>query len=135
MEKITVSAKTESLESVLEFIGKILSPFGVDSSKQNRIKIAAEEIFINIASYAYPDSQGEVTVCAGIERGVFTAEFFDEGIPYNPLDKNEPDISLPPEEREIGGLGVFMVKKIMDKVDYRYDYEYGRNVLTVSKIL
>jgi len=131
MEKITVPAKIESLNAVLEFIGGALSRTGVDGSKQNNFLTAAEEIFINIANYAYPSTEGNATVATGTDRGVFAVEFSDKGIPYDPLSKADPDISLSVEERELGGLGIFMVKRMMNEVLYRY--ENGRNILTIKK--
>ena len=101
--------------------------------KQLQIDVAIDEVFCNIASYAYGDKVGQATVFAGYnaEQGQFEITFVDEGIPYNPLEKDDPDITLNAEERSIGGLGIFLVKKTMDDVVYRYDDH--RNMLTIVK--
>ena len=95
--------------------------------------MAIDEIFINIASYAYAPGTGDATVTMDYDAGsgMFSLTFSDSGIPYNPLLKEDPDVNLPAEERSIGGLGIFLVKKTMD--DMRYEYRDGRNILTLMK--
>ena len=131
MEKINVSAQAESLDEVLDFITRILSRAGADPKRQSGLLIAAEEVFVNIAGYAYPSGNGEVTVAAEAGQNGFIMEFSDEGTPYNPLERADPDISLSAEDRKIGGLGIYMVKKMMDETEYRYCG--GRNILTLRK--
>ena len=100
-----------------------------------QISIAIEEIFINICNYAYPDEQGTIELQIEIDppthRASFT--FIDSGIPYDPLEKEDPDVTLSAEERPIGGPGVFMVKQLMDTVNYRR--EDGKNILFLQKRL
>ena len=108
-----------------------LSKTNVDPKTQTNIDIAVEEIFVNISSYAYPDCDGKVSVCLFAESNSITIEFKDNGIPYNPLAKADPDVSLPAEQREIGGLGIFMVKNLMDEMSY--EYRNGQNILTIKK--
>ena len=99
----------------------------------NQILIAAEEIFVNIASYAYGQETGSAEIRMTVEDGCAGIEFRDSGTPFDPLAKADPDVTLPAEERQIGGLGIFMVKKSMDDVQYRY--EGGENILTIRKKL
>ena len=100
-----------------------------------QISLAVEEIFVNIANYAYAAEGGNATIRAGIEKDTNMAviTFVDRGRPYDPTAKADPDITLSAEERAIGGLGIFMVKKTMDEVSY--SYTNGCNVLTMKKKL
>ena len=100
-----------------------------------QIEVAVEEIFVNIAQYAYAPETGDATVFAEVsgDPAVLTLRFSDGGIPYDPLARQDPDIGLPAEERDIGGLGVFMTKQFMDEL--HYEYRDGRNVLTMKKTL
>ena len=133
MKTITVPAAIEQLDAVLDFINAELEANECPMKAQVSIAIAVEEIFVNIAHYAYHPVEGDATVCievGGEPLGV-TVQFLDGGTPYNPLEKADPDITLSAEEREIGGLGIFMVKKSMDSIDYRY--EADKNILTIRK--
>ena len=96
-----------------------------------QLTVAAEEIFVNIASYAYPGRKGEAGISISFDDGNFTVCFKDTGIPFNPLSKEDPDIHENSEERKEGGLGILMVKKTMDEVAYRY--KDSMNILTISK--
>ena len=93
--------------------------------------MAVEELFVNIASYAYAPDTGTAEIGVDVSGGVAETTFADSGIPYNPLKKKDPDVALSAEEREIGGLGIFMVKKTMDEM--RYCYRDGQNLLTIRK--
>ena len=100
-----------------------------------QIDVAVEEIFVNIAHYAYAPEVGSTTVqveTASEPRRV-TITFMDRGVPYDPLAKPDPDVTFSAEERQIGGLGIYMVKMSMD--DVRYEYRDGQNVLTIEKAL
>ena len=97
----------------------------------NQISIAIEEIFINIAHYAYIDSTGNATIGILIKDDIATIRFIDSGIPFNPLSKDNPDITLSSEERSIGGLGIYMVKKSMDSV--HYEFTNDKNIFTIKK--
>lgn len=100
----------------------------------NEIHLAIEELVVNVADYAYPDG-GNDYLDVDIMRSdnCITLSFRDGGIPFNPLEKEEPDTSLPFKERRIGGLGIFFVIKKMDAV--AYEYTRGENVLTIRKNL
>ena len=130
---LEVDARADQLEKVQGFIEENLQKYGCSPKVSNQVNIAAEEIFINIASYAYPQGQGKAILKIrfnDVENTVIL-RFEDTGIRYNPLVKEDPDITLCAENRPIGGLGIFMTKKIMD--DITYQYENGSNILTLYK--
>ena len=127
-------ARLDQLEPVQEFIGEQLEQYDCSPSAKFQLDVAVEEIFVNIAHYAYaPEQNGEATIrcCVVGEPLQVTIQFMDHGKPFNPLAREDADISLPAEDREIGGLGILMVKKSMDQVDYAY--EDGKNILTIKK--
>ena len=133
MTNKTFPAKTESLNDVLGFVEETLESFECPMKIQMAICVAIEEVFVNVARYAYPDSEGDMTLYIGFDeqsRDV-TFRMSDKGIPFDPLKKPDPDITLSAEEREIGGLGIFITKKTMDAVTYAY--EKGENILTMIK--
>ena len=133
MKQLEIDAKTENLEKVLAFVDAELEQRGCSMKTQMQIDIAVEEIFVNIAHYAYHPEVGGATICVEMEDNPLAVvlTFIDQGVPYDPLKKEDPDITLSAEEREIGGLGIFMVKKSMDNL--AYEYKDGRNILTVKK--
>ncbi len=135
MKTLTVPARTDQLEVVQEFIQQELENQECPMKVQMQIAIAVEEIFVNIAHYAYKPVEGDATIrCeVGGDPLEVTIQFLDHGKPYNPLAKEDPDITLSAEERQIGGLGIFMVKKSMDSLDY--EYQDGKNILTIKKSL
>jgi anti-sigma regulatory factor (Ser/Thr protein kinase) len=127
-KSITVQASTESLDEVLAFVETVAEdmPFKL----QNQLAIAAEEIFVNIANYAY-EAGGEAVITAESDDEKLVLTFEDKGTPYNPLQKDDPDTSATAEEREIGGLGIFMIKKLTDGIEY--EHAGGKNILKISK--
>ena len=129
------TASLEDIPAVTEFIETELEKLDCPMKTIVQINIAIDEIYSNIVKYAYPDQPGPATVKLVYydDPAAVYVRFSDEGIPYNPLTKADPDITLSAEERKIGGLGIFMVKKTMD--DIRYKYEDGQNVLTICKKL
>ncbi len=135
MEKITVEAKVEELNTVLSLVDGILEKHSCPMKTMTQIDIAVEEIFVNIANYAYAPGAGSADIEAGVsgDPAEFVITFYDRGKPYNPLAKEDPDVTLGVEERQIGGLGIFMVKKSMDKLEY--DYKDGQNIFTIHKTL
>ena len=128
MRKIQVVPRLESLLPVCEFFEEILTEHGVPAKVVAQLNIAADEIFSNIVRYS-----GATLAVVGCEADKSRAvlQFSDNGKPYDPTKQPEPDTSLSAEERSIGGLGIFMVKKIMDQVDY--GYADGWNTLTIEK--
>ena len=135
MKELKLTATVESLDEVLAFIDTELESVDCPMKVQMQLDIAVEEIFVNIANYAYAPGTGSVRILTDItgDSPVISITFIDSGVPYDPLKKEDPDITLSAEEREIGGLGIFMVKKSMD--DVRYEYRDGRNMLTLIKSL
>lgn len=135
MMELTVPAALEELEHVQEFVEQALEEQGGSMKIQMQISIAVEEIYVNIARYAYHPEIGQATVrCAvGGNPLQVTIQFLDSGKPFDPLAKPDADTTLSAEERDIGGLGILMVKKSMD--DVVYEYRDGCNILTLMKRL
>lgn len=133
MESLRLKALTDNLDRVLQYVDTALELMGCSMKNQIQIDMAVEELFVNIAHYAYKGTAGDAVILAGPDpkTGILRITFRDWGVPFDPLAKTDPDISLSVEEREIGGLGIFMAKKIMDTMDYKY--ENGQNVLTMTK--
>lgn len=131
MKELSITAKTENLDEVLSFVNCELEKQNCSMMAQMELDIAIEELFVNIAHYAYRPKEGPVTIQIDFKEDMISVVFIDNGIPYNPWERKDPDITLSAEEREIGGLGVYMVKKSMDHVDY--SYEEGKNILTIQK--
>ncbi len=132
--KTFIAVKTE-LNHVLDWLDALLEKYGCPMKTQTQLNIAAEEIFINIASYAYPQGTSTCDITCHFSGSPANLEitFADKGVPYDPLKKKDPNTNLSVEERSVGGLGIFMVKKSMD--DMRYRYENGQNILTITKTL
>ena len=135
MLELTIEANVQNLDQVLGFVDGQLESLGCSMKVQMQIDVAVEELFVNIASYAYAPGTGSATIQIETERDPLAVSItlIDSGMPYDPLKKPDPDVTLSAEERQIGGLGIYMVKKSMDGMRYRY--ENGRNILTIRKIL
>ena len=129
----TFPAKVEALSDVLGFVDRTLESFECPMKIQMAVCVAIEEVFVNVAHYAYGEGEGDVTLGIGFdeESRNITFRMTDKGVPFDPLAKSDPDITLSAEEREIGGLGIFITKKTMDSVSYAY--ENGENILTMIK--
>ncbi len=132
MKEITVEAKTENIELVTDFVNSMLEEADCPMKRQVQIDVAVDELFGNIAHYAYGEGTGEATVRVEILENPPAARltFIDSGIPYNPLEKEDPDVTLSAAERKIGGLGIFMVKKMASGIEY--EYSGNRNILAVT---
>lgn len=134
MKERIFPATMDQLEPVQSFIGEQLEEHNCSGRVKFQLDVAIEEIFVNIVHYAYcPGEEGQATIrCSvGGDPLQVTIQFLDNGKPFNPLDKKDADTTLSAEERDIGGLGILMVKKSMDAVDYAY--EEGKNILTIKK--
>ena len=133
MTSKTFPAKTESLADVLDFVESTLESFECSMKIQTAICVAIEEVFVNVARYAYPDSEGDMTLSIAFDEQSrdITFSMSDKGVPFDPLKKPDPDITLSAEEREIGGLGIFIAKKTMDTLSYAY--ENNQNILIMIK--
>ena len=135
VKEMTVEAAVENIRAVTDFVEAELDAVDCPPKAKMQIGVAIDEIMANIAQYAYAPGTGPVTVRFGYEQasGTATLTFLDKGMPYNPLEKKDPDVHLSAENRPIGGLGIFLVKKTMDSMDYAY--KFGQNVLTIQKKL
>ena len=140
IKELTVAARTDRLQEVLAFLETRLEELGCSNKAKMQIEIALEEIFVNVATYAYSQSEGageEETVSIKVEDTAdpmsVAVTITDRGLHFNPLEKADPDVTLSAEERRIGGLGIYMVKKSMDHV--RYEFRNGENILTFRKDL
>ena len=132
MKELTVDATVENIATVTEFVNAQLEQSGCPPKIQMQIDIAIDELFGNIAHYAYDPDVGPATVRVEVdEEPCVIITFIDNGVPYDPLGNEDPDITLSAEERGIGGLGVYMVKKSMD--DISYEYRDGQNILRIKK--
>ena len=118
MPKLEIDATQENLAVVNDFIEEQLDGYSMKDSMQ--VSLVVEEIYVNIASYAYGDSVGKAVITCDIDRdtNTLTLVFEDHGMPFDPLAKEDPDITASAEDRQIGGLGIFLIKKIMDTVSY-----------------
>ena len=135
MRELTIAATVENIETVTDFVNEQLEMLDCPMKAQVQIDIAIDELFGNIAHYAYRPEVGDATVRVEVLQDPLSVviTFIDKGVPYDPLTADEPDITLSAEDREIGGLGLFMVKKSMDEIVYRY--ENGSNILSIRKKL
>ena len=135
MKELTVDAAVENIEVVTDFVNEQLEALHCPVKAQTQIAIAIDELFGNIARYAYTPDIGKATVRFSVEENPLAViiTFIDGGKPFDPTAKPDPDVTLSAEEREIGGLGIFMTKKIMDEV--RYEYAGGKNILTMKKFI
>lgn len=133
MKELNLTASDDTLYTVLDEVRGMLESAGADEKQIIPITIAVEEIYVNIAHYAYGGKPGEAIVEMDIVQDprAIKLVFKDRGIPYNPLAKEDPDITLSAEKRGIGGLGIFMVKNTMDHVEY--EYSNGQNILSMDK--
>jgi sigma-B regulation protein RsbU (phosphoserine phosphatase) len=136
MRSLTLDADAGLLGELTGFVAEILENASCPGKVRGQIELAIEEIFVNIALYAYHGEQGRVTVECGTERvpgGVtLTLVFSDRGASFNPLEREDPDIHAPLEERSIGGLGLLLVKRTMDRIEYSHDGERNRLVIQKS---
>ena len=132
-KELTVEATVDNLEKVTSFVNEQLENLSCPMKAQMQIDIAIDELFSNIAYYAYQPKTGNATVQIEVvnEPLAVVITFIDEGTPYDPLSRENPDTSLSAEERQIGGLGIYMVRKSMDEISY--EYREGKNILKIKK--
>ena len=133
MKELTLEAVKENITAVTMFVDEQLEALECSMKAQMQLDVAVDELFTNIASYAYPSGTGNATIRLDFDPAdrMFSITFIDSGIPYDPLEKPDPDVTLSAEERSIGGLGIFLVKKTMDDMTYRY--ENNQNIVTIRK--
>lgn len=135
MKKLSLPAERKYIPRVIEFVNRELDSLHCSRKVKAQIDIAIDEVYSNIANYGYDGLDGEVSVTleTAAEPPAVLLTFIDEGKPFNPLGREDPNVKLPARERKIGGLGIFMVKKSMD--DVQYEYREGKNILTIRKTL
>ena len=135
MKELTIDASLENIEKVTAFVNEQLGSLDCPVKAQMQIDIAIDELFGNIAHYAYDPETGPATIRVEVQEEPLSVliTFIDNGVPYDPLAREDPDTSLSAEERQIGGLGIYMVKKSMDEITYAY--QNGQNILTIKKSL
>ena len=133
MKSLEIEASVQNLDQVLGFLEEQLFEAGCPMKTTMQLQLAAEELFVNIASYAYKPGTGNAVIQVEFEKAprAVKVTFTDSGVPYDPLKKEDPDVTLCAAEREIGGLGIFITKKSVD--DISYEYRDGENILTVKK--
>lgn len=130
LSRVILPASLESLEQLITFVSTSAREAGVETKKVSELEIVTEEALVNVFNYAYGEVRGDVEVVCGLEGAEsFVVEITDSGTPFNILSTADPDISADVSERKIGGLGIFLIKKMTD--DVRYRNEEGRNVLTL----
>ena len=134
-KELALEATVENLDVVNAFIDELLAPLECSPKKRFQLDLVVEEIFVNIANYAYGDGTGQAVLRFSLQQDPLKMKivFMDEGVAYDPLAKDEPDVTLPMEERDIGGLGIFLVKKNVE--DIHYERKDGKNILTIYKDL
>ena len=134
-DEIVLEATIENLSEVVNFFNNILENTGCSVKVQREIEISVEEIYINIAKYAYQPETGEVKIRAEVtdDPAELTITFIDSGVHYDPLKKKDPDVTESLEKRKIGGLGIYLMKQSMD--DASYMYTGGKNILIMKKSL
>lgn len=135
MKELTVAATVENIETVTDFVNGELEKLDCPLKAQMQIDVAIDELFGNIAHYAYHPETGNATVRVEVTDDPLAViiTFMDNGVPYNPLAKDDPNVALSAEDRDAGGLGIYLVKKTMDEISY--EYQNGQNILTIKKRL
>lgn len=135
MKELTIAATVENIEVVTDFVNQQLELLECPMKAQMQIDIAIDELFSNIAHYSYNPEIGQATVRVEVMENPLAVyiTFIDNGVPYDPLSKEDPDLTLSAEERQIGGLGIYMVKKSMDEITY--EYKDGQNILSIKKCI
>lgn len=135
MKELTIAATLDNIEVVTDFVNQQLEELACPMKAQMQINIAIDELFSNIAHYSYNPEIGQATVRVEVMENPLAVSitFIDNGVPFDPLSKEDPDLTLSAEERQIGGLGIYMVKKSMDEITY--EYKDGQNILSIKKCI
>lgn len=133
MKSLEIPAEKARLTEVLDFVLGYAKELGFEKKELFQLKVCTEEIFVNVASYAYAPDTGLITITAdgGVDPLTVTLSFIDSGTPFDPLAKPDPAKKRPLSQAKKGGLGIFITKKLMDEVSYAY--QDGRNVMTIRK--
>ena len=134
-EELVIEAVVDNLDEVNLFVHKFIEQFEVSKRTLMQLDLIVEEIFVNVASYAYAPNTGSVKILIEAKEEPLTVSltFIDSGVPYNPLEKSDPDVNLSADDRQIGGLGIFLTKNFVDNISYQF--LDGRNILKIEKYL
>ena len=130
---LRIPAKLEGMDLILSFVSFLLDSHGCSPQARTQLRMTMEELYVNVTLYAYPSGDGWAEIRGSVDDGMATFKLIDGGKPFNPLEMDDPDTMLSGEERGIGGLGIFMVKTMVDELDYTYSD--GCNRLTLRKQL
>ena len=135
MKMLETTSEMSNLSQVKAFICAELETTGLAKDVLHQIRMAVEEIFVNISEYGYDNSAGPVTISAGTDgkSSAVLVKIADSGLPFDPLENKSPDLTVPIAQRRKGGLGIFMVRRVMDEVSY--EYKDGQNILTMIKYI
>ncbi len=133
MKECVLEAKIDNIYKLADFLEEQLSKLKVSMAEDMKINLVMEELFVNIANYAYAPKTGICTIRAEVfpEENAIALTFIDRGIPFNPLKRKDPDVTLSAKERRVGGLGIYMAKREVDEIIYRR--EGGQNILWLKK--
>jgi serine/threonine-protein kinase RsbW len=127
---LKLSAKLQHLEQLMDFVSNYARKLGIEQKKIGEIQVAAEEALVNVVNYAYRNTEGDVEViCRLDDKDNFVIEIIDSGFPFDLLSLKDPDTSLDISERKIGGLGIYLIKRLMDRVEHKR--ENNKNILTL----
>lgn len=127
--RLKLPADTKKLHKMIDFLKSDMNEHNVPEKKQFQLTMAAEEVFANISSYAYQED-GMVEITTFVQDGTYYVRFVDSGKKYNPLQHKDPDVTAELKDRQIGGLGIFLAKKLSDKISYSYENEH--NILVIG---
>src|SRR4030042_2553288 len=133
LSTIKLPAKLDNLYRFMDVVSRCAKEQGFTQKRINEIELAMEEALVNIFNYAYQDNTGDVEVICSLNNDLFIVDIIDSGIPFNVLSHKDPDLTSDISEREIGGLGVFLMKKLTDDIQYRRENDKNILSLVVSK--
>ena len=131
MAEITLKAKDESLDAMNMFLEEQFDEMGLGMKLVMKLMVVMEELFVNVAHYAYPDGKGDCKIEMNLDGDVLTIRITDSGIPFDPVAKSDPDVKAKAEDRSIGGLGIYIVKQTMTTMEY--ERKEDKNILTMTK--
>lgn len=128
-DSIVFPARVESIPEISDYVSQRAEQAALHPKQIVHLQVAIDEVVANICLYAYQQPPGELTVRVASGQGRFAVDFVDEGVPFDPLTAEEPEISADIADRDVGGLGIFLVRRLIDEVHYRRDG--SRNILTL----
>jgi len=131
LSEINIEATIENISVITNFVNDELDKYNCPEKEKIKVDIVIDELVTNVSKYAYGEETGMITVQIEMAENNICMAFIDSGIPYNPLERAEPDVTLSVDDRPIGGLGIYLVKKLMD--DITYEYADGKNILKIKK--